>query len=121
MALIQGELLYSIGNLKSLSCLDVSYCSFSRKITPSIGNCIELSQLAIFGNNFFFPKFLFIVMECKFEKLTVFVLLDSNIPGKISFVLMNLMKLSWLYLYNNQLIDPIPSCLMNLNKLSHMF
>ncbi|MBA0822244.1 hypothetical protein Goarm_019056 [Gossypium armourianum] len=49
---LSGLLPESIGNLQSLSVLDVSYFSFSGKIPNSLANLTELTALLLYGNQF---------------------------------------------------------------------
>ncbi|MBA0791231.1 hypothetical protein Gohar_015823 [Gossypium harknessii] len=49
---LSGLLPESIGNLQSLSVLDVSYFSFSGKSPNSLANLTELTALLLYGNQF---------------------------------------------------------------------
>ncbi|OMO59197.1 hypothetical protein CCACVL1_25005 [Corchorus capsularis] len=88
-----GELPKSIGNLKSLSDLEVIECNFSGQIPSSLKNLTQLTVLSL-------PLNLF----------------SGQIPSWIG----NLSRLRVLDLSSNELRGPIPQSLFNLVNLEHL-
>ncbi|KAJ4723430.1 Receptor-like protein [Melia azedarach] len=120
--LFQGQSLpTSLGNLKSLSSLDITFSSFSGIIPPSLGNLTQLDFLAMKRNYFLGLNSYSLTWIANLKKLTFLDLSSNDITGKFPSVLMNLTQLNWLLLYDNWLTGPIPSWLMNLNKLSGLY
>ncbi|KAK4580723.1 hypothetical protein RGQ29_024392 [Quercus rubra] len=80
-----GELLDSIGNMKSLKHLNLYYCNLIGSIPMSLGNLTKLTTLDLSYNSF---------------------------RGLLPWSLFNLPNLSSLYLDNNQLVGPLPNHLV---------
>ncbi|XP_044502551.1 receptor-like protein 6 [Mangifera indica] len=139
-----GEIPNSIGNLRSLSHLDIHNCEFSgtipsslsdlTKITslylsrnkfshelpPLLRNLTSLEKLSVSDNNFSTQNSLSLSWISKLSKLTHLGISKINLVGDIPSWLMNLTQLQFLYMGNNQLTGPIPDWLMNHNQLLHL-
>ncbi|XP_028797561.1 receptor-like protein Cf-9 [Neltuma alba] len=87
-----GEVPDSIGHLKSLEDLDLSYCQFEGPIPPSFKNLTQLRSLDLSSNKF----------SSGFSSLSTLV------------------NLSYLTLSNNSFSGQIPSSLSNLEHLYHL-
>ncbi|KAG5235271.1 receptor protein [Salix suchowensis] len=138
---LQGELAFSLGKLKQLeyldlsfnnfigpmpddfanytplAWLDLSYNSFQGHLPFYLGNLKQLSYLLLSGNNFTGP----ILNE--FSNLTQLFMLDlsnNKFDGKILSSLENLEKLGVLYLSSNTFTGEIPNSLFNLTQLAEI-
>nr|XP_023886208.1 receptor-like protein Cf-9 [Quercus suber] len=85
-----GKLPASIGNLGSLTKIDIRKCNFSGHIPSSLGNLTHLNFLLLSLNTF-----------------------KGHIPSSFG----KLIQLSFLHLNKNELTDPIPFELANLTQL----
>ncbi|KAK8654034.1 hypothetical protein V6N13_128014 [Hibiscus sabdariffa] len=110
-----GELPESIGNLKSLSFLDVGNCSFSGKIPTSLANLTQLTYLSLAKNEFSSNTLSWVA---KLSRLTVLNVGSTNSYGDILPSLKNLTRLTYLKLYDNHFCSQIPSWLGNLTGLT---
>ncbi|KAM4133838.1 hypothetical protein ACJW30_01G362100 [Castanea mollissima] len=109
-----GKLPASIGNLGSLTKIDMRRCNFSGHIPSSLGNLIQLSFLHLNENELTGP----IPFElANLTQLTHLFLFYNFISGQIPFGLMNLTKLSVLELAGNHLSGQIPTSIFNLKNL----
>ncbi|KAL2330021.1 hypothetical protein Fmac_017602 [Flemingia macrophylla] len=136
-----GTLPASIGSLKSLNWLSISYCKFSGSIPSSFGNLTQLARLDIEHNNFngCLSSFLANLTKlntmrvgyneftadtiswiCKLSGIEDLRLDLINIGNKIPFCFANLTQLSVLSLSHNNLGGQIPSWIMNLTNLAFM-
>ncbi|CAI8586560.1 unnamed protein product [Vicia faba] len=85
-----GEIPYSIGQLKSLTLLDLSRSIFNGTVPPSLWNLTQLTLLDLSYN---------------------------NLEGEIPDVFERLIKLEYLYLSNNSLVGQVPLSLFHLPRL----
>ncbi|KAA8524852.1 hypothetical protein F0562_011275 [Nyssa sinensis] len=135
-----GKLPNSIGNLSSLSELDLSECNFSGSLPASLSNLTQLTFLHLTNNSFNgqIPSLASLLQLTslslsfnefnqrtlpwigKLEKLSELYLVDINLYGKIPVSLANLTQLTVLHLYSNHLSGQIPSWLMNLTHLTDL-
>ncbi|KAA8524854.1 hypothetical protein F0562_011277 [Nyssa sinensis] len=135
-----GKLPNSIGNLSSLSELDLSECNFSGSLPASLSNLTQLTMLDLESNDFggqipslaslsqltslslSFNEFNRWTLPWigKLEKLSELSLGDINLYGEIPVSLANLTQLTVLNLYSNHLFGQIPSWLMNLTHLTEI-
>ncbi|KAK4605328.1 hypothetical protein RGQ29_013413 [Quercus rubra] len=107
----------SLGNLKHLNFLDLSYNTFEGHVPSSFGNLIQLSFLYLSQNELTGP----IPFELEnLTQLTGLFLYFNNITGQIPFGLMNLTKLSILDLAGNYLTGQIPNSIFNLENLEFL-
>ncbi|GAB4840625.1 hypothetical protein Ancab_039648 [Ancistrocladus abbreviatus] len=88
-----GNIPTSIGNLRSLTALDFSLCSFWGSIPYLVGQLTKLTVLNLAANNF---------------------------KGRIPKSLANLTQLYWLGLAKNNLVGEVPSFFANLTKLQFL-
>ena len=110
-----GKLPDSIGNLSSLTVIDMLGCNFSGFIPSSLGNLKHLNSLDL-SSNFFKGH-----VPSSFGNLIQLSSLDlsaNELTGPIPFELANLTQLTGLFLYYNFISGQIPFGLMNLTKLS---
>ncbi|XP_038680878.1 receptor-like protein 7 [Tripterygium wilfordii] len=137
-----GELPPSIGNLHSLTALDIIYCNFWGPIPSSLGNLSKITLLGLRDNNFFgqIPSSLanltkltsftisgndhfsceslsWLENQTKFLEL---VLKKCNISGEIPQFLKNFTQLNQLQLTRNYLRGQIPHWLTNLTRLANL-
>ncbi|KAL7218610.1 hypothetical protein ACSBR2_011806 [Camellia fascicularis] len=105
----------SIGNLESLSSLDLLGCNFSGMLPASLGSVTKLTYLDLSSNQFWGR---ILVSLGNLLQLTDLYLADMKISGEISQSLANLTQLSSLFINSNELVGQIPSWLMNLTKLT---
>ncbi|KAJ4728617.1 Receptor-like protein [Melia azedarach] len=119
---LKGELpSTSIGNLRSLSYLDLSEVKISPSIPLALMNLSSLTFLSLSECGLHFC--LSGTLSSSIGNLTELLHLDisyNNFKGEIPSVFMNLTQLTILYLLDNQLTGPIPSWLTNMNKLSYL-
>ncbi|KAL4654911.1 hypothetical protein ACB092_01G414000 [Castanea dentata] len=129
----------SIGNLGSLTKIDMRRCNFSGFLPTSLGNLTRLNFLHLSFNTFqgHIPSSLGNLMHLKILdlsyntfkgdipssfgnliQLSSLNLAQNELTGKIPFELANLTQLTDLYLYQNFINGQIPFRLMNLTKLS---
>ncbi|XP_038696816.1 receptor-like protein 7 [Tripterygium wilfordii] len=135
-----GELPPSIGNLHSLTGLDIVRCNFGGPIPSSLGNLSKITVLELGENNFFgeIPSSLANLTKLTsfsisgnrnfscgslswLEKQTEFIQLglqDCNITGEIPHFLKNFTRLNRLQLWSNRLRGQIPHWLTNLTRLA---
>ncbi|XP_021762688.1 receptor-like protein 12 [Chenopodium quinoa] len=132
-----GELPASLGNLVSLSVLDLQFCEFSGKIPSSISNLTDLTVLGLAIN--YFTELPHSIMnltrltglslsnmmnvrtgrniEPKLNSLTALALPQMNLDNEILPALSNSSRFTILALYDNLLTGPLPSWFMNLTQL----
>ncbi|XP_061954079.1 receptor-like protein 6 [Populus nigra] len=110
-----GQLPESIGNLKSLTELDVAESNFSGVMPSSLGNLTKLNSLDLSDNRFsgkIPPSFVNLL------QLTYLSLSDNNFtPGTLHW-LGNLTKLNYVGLARTNSYGDIPSSLRNLTQLT---
>ncbi|KAA3459229.1 receptor-like protein 12 isoform X1 [Gossypium australe] len=112
-----GALPESVGNLLSLSVLDVTKCSFSGKFPTSLANLTQLTYLSLAGNEFSPATLSWLA---KLTKLTALNLDSTNSYGEVLSYLKNLTKLTYLRLSHNQFSERIPSWFGNLTGLTSL-
>ncbi|KAK7826935.1 receptor-like protein 50, partial [Quercus suber] len=112
--LLQGTLPDSIGNLKMLSRIDLSFCNFNGSIPSSIANLTQLVYLDISSNNFTGPVPSFNMAK----NMTKINLSFNNLTGQITFTHWeDLQSLVELILCFNLLEGDIPTTLFSLPLL----
>ncbi|KAL5828312.1 hypothetical protein ACOSQ4_020109 [Xanthoceras sorbifolium] len=111
-----GRLPNSIGNLKSMTELNLQGCNFIGSIPASLGNLTKLTDLIISFNNFSscIPPSL-----SNLQNVTTLDLRNNHFVGTIPEIFVNLTQLSSLDLSSNQLSGPIPSSLSWLSNLEY--
>ncbi|XP_062081284.1 receptor-like protein 6 [Humulus lupulus] len=112
-----GRIPYSIGNLKFISVLDLSYCNFSRTIPSSLKNISQLSSLDLSFNNFQLPPALLIMPSLQY------LMLGGNHftgPLTIPSPVKNLSHLSWLELSFNNFDSQLPPTLFIIPSLQSL-
>ncbi|PON89515.1 LRR domain containing protein [Trema orientale] len=109
-----GTLPSSIGNLKSLSILNLGFCNFVGNMPSSIGNLSQLTSLDVQFNNLTgqLPPTL-----GNLSQLTDLSLMYNKFSGKLPSTLGNLAKLIYLYLDTVGISGELPSTLGNLRQL----
>ena len=110
-----GELLASIGNLKSLQTLDLSFCQFSGSIPTSLKNLTQITSLGLQGNNFSGE------IPNVFDNLKNLIFLElsrNNFSGQIPPSIGNLTNLHYLDFSYNHLEGVIPSLVNGFSSLS---
>ena len=112
-----GKLPASVGNLGSLTEIDMRRCNFSGLIPSSLGNLTNLNYLDLSLNTFegHIPSSFGNLIKLSFLHLA-----ENELNGTIPFEFANLTQLTHLFLYYNHLSGQIPSGLMNLTKLSSL-
>ncbi|KAH7571188.1 hypothetical protein JRO89_XS05G0265400 [Xanthoceras sorbifolium] len=112
-----GPLPNSIGNLKSMTELNLRRCNFIGSIPASLGNLTKLTDLTISSNNFnsCIPPSL-----SNLQSVSTLDLMDNHFVGTIPEIFVNLTQLSSLDLSFNQLSGPIPSSLSGLSNLYYL-
>ncbi|KAM3704854.1 hypothetical protein ACJW31_03G037300 [Castanea mollissima] len=110
-----GELPKSIGNLKSLSHLDLSGANFSGKLPNSIGNLKSLSHLDLSWANFFgeLPNSI-----GNLKSLSHLDLSWANFSGELPNSIGNLKSLSHLDFSRANFLGELPNSIGKLNKFS---
>ncbi|KAH7571173.1 hypothetical protein JRO89_XS05G0263700 [Xanthoceras sorbifolium] len=113
---LSGRLPNSIGNLKSMTELNLQGCNFIGSIPASLGNLTKLTDLIISFNNFSscIPPSL-----SNLRSVRTLALEDNHFVGTIPEIFVNLTQLSHLDLSGNQLSGPIPSSLSGLSNLEY--
>ncbi|XP_045828103.1 receptor-like protein 7 [Trifolium pratense] len=113
-----GEILYSIGQLKSLTHLFLQECNFDGTIPLSLWNLTQLTHLDLSRNdlNGEIPPSLFYQLP----HLSFLDLFGNKLNGEIPNVYGNLMKLEYLELSTNNLTGQVPSSFFHLSQLSHL-
>ncbi|KAH7571175.1 hypothetical protein JRO89_XS05G0263900 [Xanthoceras sorbifolium] len=113
-----GRLPNSIGNLKSMTELNLQGCNFIGSIPASLGNLTKLTDLIISLNNFSscIPPSL-----SNLQSVTRLDLRGNRFVGTIPENFVNLTQLSSLDLSDNQLSGPIPSSLSGLSNLESFY
>ena len=115
-----GELLASIGNLKSLKTLDLSICQFLGSIPTSLENLKQITSLNLIGNHFSgkIPN-----IFNNFRNLISLGLSNNNFSGQFPPSIGNLTNLYDLDFSDNQLKGVIPSHLNEflLSSLSYVY
>ncbi|KAL1207592.1 Receptor like protein 21 [Cardamine amara subsp. amara] len=115
----QGELPSSMGEMKIISFLDLSFNNFSGKLPTSfLTGCISLNYLTLSHNKFtghFLPR------RTSFTSLRILRIDNNLFTGKIRVGLLSSTKLSFLDMSNNRLTEgTIPPSLVDLNFLSRL-
>ncbi|KAK3423946.1 hypothetical protein EUGRSUZ_F00702 [Eucalyptus grandis] len=101
--IFSGEIPESIGYMKNLTVLDLSYCIFTRHIPSSMKNLNQLQVFSILGNNF--------SGVVDHDTLEILDLSDNLPEGGIQH------SLQILDLSNNNLSGNMPSCFGNITNL----
>ncbi|KAL5763565.1 hypothetical protein ACOSP7_019829 [Xanthoceras sorbifolium] len=125
-----GRLPNSIGNLKSMTHLNLQYCYFIGSIPASLGNLTKLTDLIISFNSFgscIPPSRSNHSFSClpnpsrrsNLQSVSTLDLRNNHFVGTIPEIFVNLTQLSSLDLSNNQLSGPIPSSLSGLSNLEY--
>nr|TKS15223.1 hypothetical protein D5086_0000035970 [Populus alba] len=112
-----GQLPESIGNLKSLTELDVAESNFSGVIPSSLGNLTKLNYLDLSHNNFS-GKIPFTFVNLL--QLTYLSLSSNNFSSGTLHWLCNLTKLTFVGFKRTNSYGEIPSCLGNLTQLTQL-
>ncbi|KAJ0257322.1 Leucine-rich repeat-containing protein [Hirschfeldia incana] len=114
----QGELPYSLGNMKKMYYLDLSHNGFYGKLPRSLAmGCYSLMFLKLSENKLsghIFPD------PTNLTSLRVLTLDNNQFEGKIGDGLPNLSSISMLDLSNNYITGVIPSWIGNLSTLSEL-
>ncbi|XP_019178534.1 PREDICTED: receptor-like protein 12 [Ipomoea nil] len=119
---IYGPILEIIGNLTSLTYIQISYNNFTGTLPPQIGNLMNLKILDLSRNNFCGPISQIIgnltqlvVLRLSTNNFIGTLMFDSGNPTSnlISSTICNLRSLVILDLANNLFTGPIPQCLVN--------
>ncbi|CAL5390992.1 unnamed protein product [Camellia sinensis] len=113
-----GMLPASLGSVAKLTHLDLRSNQFSGQIPASLGNLSQLTVLHLSENNFDAPTLPLTLG--KLSKLTQLNLTDMKIRSEIPSWLMNLTKLTRLDLSDNQLHGMIPSSISQLKHLEYL-
>ncbi|KAL7218659.1 hypothetical protein ACSBR2_011842 [Camellia fascicularis] len=111
-----GMLPASLGSVTKLTDLDLGWNQFWGQIPASLGNLSQLTYLDLGENNFDVPTLPLALG--KLSKLTHLYLVNTKIRGEVPQFLANLTQLSRLSIDSNELVGQIPSWLMNLTKLT---
>ncbi|KAM7481247.1 hypothetical protein LguiB_005830 [Lonicera macranthoides] len=111
-----GVLPYSIGNLSSLSALDLSACQFFSYLPASLNNLTLLSYLFLHTNQFSGP----IPILESLSQLTSLSLSLNKLDGGDLFWLGKLTKLTKLHLELANMSGEIPSSFANLTQLAEI-
>jgi len=112
-----GAFPHSIGNMRNLSELDLSYCRFNGTLPNSLSNLTQLSYLHLSYNNFTgqMPSF------DMAEKLTYLLLSNNGLSGAIpSSHFEGLNNLIYIDLSYNSISGSIPSSLFTLPQLEEI-
>ncbi|OMO69453.1 hypothetical protein COLO4_29050 [Corchorus olitorius] len=110
-----GELPKSIGNLKSLSDLEVAECNFSGQIPSSLASLTHLTYLSLSHNPFSRGTLIWLGNQTKLDTL---YLGNTSLYGDIPSSLKNLTQLTVLSLNLNWFSGQIPSWIGNLTRLT---
>nr|TKS15213.1 receptor-like protein 12 isoform X1 [Populus alba] len=113
-----GVIPSSLGNLTKLNYLHLSYNSFSGKIPPSLVNLLQLTDLSLSSNNFSSGTLDWIG---NLTKLSFLDMTRTNSYGNIPSCLGNLTQLTVLRLHGNKLTGQIPSWIGNHTQFISLF
>lgn len=109
-----GELSESIGHLKSLNNLDLSFCNFWGPIPESLANLTQMDYLLLFGNNFSGQ------VPSRLGNLKQLIRLDlstNSLEGQMPNFFSSFNNLQELSLSSNYFIGSFPSSVINLTQL----
>ncbi|KAK8985577.1 hypothetical protein V6N11_068830 [Hibiscus sabdariffa] len=111
------ELPDSIGNLRSLEMLDLSYSSLTGSIPAALGNLTQLKHLDLSENNLsgLFPISVFNLTQLGFLDLS-----GNNLSGLLPISVFNLTQLGFLDLSRNNLSGLLPISVFNLTQLGFL-
>ncbi|XVF78875.1 hypothetical protein PTKIN_Ptkin14bG0172500 [Pterospermum kingtungense] len=112
-----GEVPDSIGNLKSLEVLDLSYSNLKGSIPASLVNLTRLNYLDLHHNLIHGP---ILFSFSNFKQLSYLDLSDNNLVGPITDSFENLTKLFHLSLGYNQFSGPLPFSVFNLPEMEFL-
>ncbi|AES99957.1 putative leucine-rich repeat-containing, plant-type, leucine-rich repeat domain, L [Medicago truncatula] len=117
LSAFSGEIPYSIGQLKSLTQLDLLGCNFDGMVPLSLWNLTQLTYLDLSRNK------LNSEISPLLSNPSHLIYCDlgyNNFSGSIPNVYQNLTKLEYLSLSSNSLTGQVPSSLFHLPHLSHL-
>ena len=114
---LTGQIPSQLGNLVSLTVLDIANNQLSGPIPPQLGNLANLTRLSLFRNELSgqIPSQLGNLANLKTLSVSV-----NQLSGPIPSQLGNLANLTRLYLFRNELSGPIPPQLGNLASVESL-
>ncbi|XVF78890.1 hypothetical protein PTKIN_Ptkin14bG0174000 [Pterospermum kingtungense] len=114
---IPGELPDSIGNLRSLEVLHLSFCDLKGSIPASLGNLTRLNHLDLSGNLINGPL---LFSFSNFKQLSYLNLFGNSLEGPIIDSFGNLTKLRYFSVRSNNLNGHFPFSAFNLPQIEYL-